>query len=74
MHNAVVDEFGDLHSKRPVALECQRPEMGDQDTLHLATDAVIKHDLFSWKTRDIGDIQVAGEQKLSPKNHGFETV
>ena len=59
MHNAVVEEFGDLYLTRSLSTGTVEEEMGDRNTTRSATDAGIDINEFPWATGTIGDTETA---------------
>ena len=68
MHNAVVEEFGDLYLTRSPGTRTVEEEAEDRNTTRPATDVGIEINEFAWNTGTIGDTDTAspvasGEQQ-----------
>ena len=59
VHNAVVEEFGDLYLTRSLSTGTVEEEMEDQNATRPATDAGIDIKEFPWATGTIGDTETA---------------
>ena len=69
IHNAIVEEFGDLYLTRSLGTGTVEEEMEDQITMRPATDAGIDMNEFPWATGTIGDTETANSMasgKLQP--------
>ena len=74
MHNAVVEEFGDLYLTRSLSTGTVEEEMEDRNTTRPATDAGIDITEFPWATGTIGDTETAypvASGKLQPRYRNF---
>ena len=70
MHNAVVEEFGDLYLTRSLSTGTVEEEMEDRNTTRPATDAGIDINEFPWATGMIGDTETenpVASGKLQPR-------
>ena len=70
VHNAVVEEFGDLYLTRSLSTGTVEEEIGDRNTTRPATDAGIDINEFPWATGTIGDTETANpvaSGKLQPR-------
>ena len=70
IHNAIVEEFGDLYLTRSLGTGTVEEEMEDQITMRPATDAGIDMNEFPWATGTIGDTETANSMasgKLQPR-------
>ena len=59
MHNAVVEEFGDLYLTRSPGTGTSAEETEDQNTARPATDVGIDINEFPWANGIIGDMETA---------------
>ena len=59
VHNAIVEEFGDLYLTQSLSTGTVEEEMEDQNTTRPATDAGIDINEFPWATGTIGDTETA---------------
>ena len=70
VHNAVVEEFGDLYLTRSLSTGTVEEEMEDRNTTRPATNAGIDINEFPWATGTIGDTETANpvaSGKLQPR-------
>ena len=74
MHNAVVEEFGDLYLTRSLVTGTVEEEVKDRNATRPATDAGIDINEFPWATGTIGDLETANtvaSGKLQPRYRNF---